>query len=299
MAVYKIDGTAISTLYNIANSPLSVAYDVQNNVVFNQEGPQCDYSRYTKANYCTVSLSPTQGFDIYNGIIFQFMANNSISNRMATINASTSTILNNNISAVSDHGDSASFSAEFYDSADEYPLLYVTADTNPAKVYINRVTPSSSQLIKTLSFPIDKAGYYSALCLDTANNIAYMVGYSEQNYLTDGGGTNKTVISKWDLSNLTENQDGSFTPEYISGIQRPFIYVMQGQQYHDGMLWISSGGTNVRGYVYALDPDTGELLYTVDTESTTELEGLSFLSLNEMVYGLQGGRYYLVTFATV
>ena len=173
----------------------------------------------------------------------------------------------------------------------------MTADTNPAKVYINRVTTTTSTLVKTLSFPLDKTGYYAALCLDIENGIAYMVGYSKQNYLTDDSGTNKTVISKWDLTDLTANQDGSYTPAYISSVEREFIYVMQGQQFHDGMLWISSGGTNVRGYIYALDPSTGELLYTVDTESTTEIEGLAFISDYEMVFGLQGGAYKLVTFA--
>lgn len=295
MAVYNINGISLNAVYDIENTSLNVAYDISGDVIFNKS---VDYSNYTKSSYCTVSLSPIQGFDIYNGVIFQFMANNSISNRMATINVSTSSIINNNISASADHGDSASFSTDFYDNADDYPMLYVTSDTNPAKVYINRVTTTTSQLIKTLSFPLDKTGYYSALCLDSENSIAYMVGYSEQNYQTDNNGSNKTVISKWDLTNLTENQDGTFTPEYISSVERTFIYVMQGQQYHDDMLWISSGATSVRGYIYALNPNTGELLYTVDTESTTEIEGLSFISNNKMVYGLQGGNYYLVTFNT-
>ena len=176
--------------------------------------------------------------------------------------------------------------------------MYVTADTNPAKVYINRVTTTSSQLIKTLTFPLEKTGYYAGASIDFENHILYMLGYSEQNYQTDDGGNNKTVISKWDLSNLTDNGDNTFTPEFISSYERPFIYVMQGQQFHDGMIWVASGGTNVRGYVYALDPSDGSLLYTIDTNTTTELEGIAFISYKEMVFGLQGGVYKKVTFAT-
>lgn len=300
MAIYDVNGTSLLTVYNISGTSLQTAYDVDGNVIFTSGSPVIDYSNYSISNYCSVSLSPTQGFDIYNGIIFQFMATGtSVSNRMATINAQTSTIINNNISASSDHGDSASFSNEKYDQSDDYPLIYVTSDTNPALVYINRVTQTTSTLIKTLAFPLNKTGYYAAACVDFENDICYMVGYSEQNYKTDDGGNNKTVVSKWDLSNLTDNGDSTYTPAFISSYERAFIYTMQGQQFHDGMLWISSGNTNVRGYVYALDPADGTLLYTVDTNTTTEIEGIAFISDTEMIFGLQGGTYKKVTFATV
>lgn len=302
MAIYSNVGTILSSTNRLNGSEIESAYDVAGELIWNKTQPivpSADYSNYTKSDYCHVSLSPIQGFDIYGGIVFQFMASGTVSNRMATINAGTSSIINNNISATSDHGDSASFSNEFYSQNDDYPLLYVTADTNPAKVYVNRVTQTSSQLIKTLSFPLNKTGYYAALCLDEERNIAYMIGYSEQNYLNDNGGSNKTVISKWDMSNLSDNGDGTYTPAFISVYERAFIYCMQGQQFHDGMLWIASGGTNVHGYVYALNPSNGNLLYTVDTNTTTEVEGIAFISDTEMVYGLQGGAYKKVTFATV
>ncbi len=296
MAVYDINGNALTSVYDVNGSELQDAFDINGESVF--DSAVVDYSNYAITDYCSVSLSPIQGFDIHNGIIFQFMASSNISNRMATINAGSSAIINNNIPSISDHGDSASFSNKFYSVGDEYPLLYVTSDTNPAKVYVNRVTTSSSNLVRTLSFPLNKTGYYAAACVDFPNNIIYMVGYSEENYQTDDGGNNKTVISKWDLSNLSSNGDGSYTSAFISSIERPFIYVMQGQQYHDGMLWIASGASNTRGYIYALNPSNGNLLYTVDTSSTTELEGLSFISNTEMVFGLQGGTYKKVTFAT-
>lgn len=292
MAIYTKNGSAILAAYDVIGQELTQAYNRAGNIIFEKR----DYSSYTKTAYCTVNLSATQGFDIYNGVIFQFRTPSSAGNIMTTINAANAAIISDNISVTSDHGDSATFSNEFFDSADDYPLLYVTADTNPAKVYVNRVTQTTSQLIKTLSFPLDKAGYYAALCLDVENNIAYMVGYSEQNYQTDDGGANKTIISKWDLSQLIENQDGSFTPEFISSFERAFIYVMQGQQFHDGMLWIASGGSNYNGYVYALDPSNGSLLFTIDTGTTVEIEGLAFISDNEMIVGYQGGNYEKFTF---
>lgn len=294
MSVYDVNGNMLSSVFNVVGNALSFAYDVNGNIIYRSG---TDYNNYTINNYVSVSLSPTQGFDISNGIIFQFIASGSTGNRLATINSDTQQIINSNISAVSDHGDSASFASVFYNPNDDFPLLYVTSDTNPAKVYVNRVTENTSQLITTYAFPLDKTGYYSALCLDDANNRMYMVGYSEQNYQTDDGGNNKTVVSIWDMSNLTDNGDGTYTPTFVSRFERPFIYTMQGQQYHDGMLWISSGGTNVHGYVYALDPSDGTLLYTIDTNTTTEVEGIAFLPDGNMVFGLQGGTYKKVTFA--
>lgn len=299
--IYGKNGAQLSAAYDTGGSSLEYAYDVDGTVVFSRETPtpSVDYSTYTLSNYCTVSLQPTQGFDIYNGIIFQFLANSSsVNNRMATINVGTSTIISKTIAATSDHGDSASFSPDFYSESDLYPLIYVTADTNPAKVYVNRVTQTSSELVRTYLFPLAQAGYYAAACCDFEGGVIYMVGYTEANALDDDGGANKTLISKWDMTTLTDNGDGTYTPRFVSSYERPFIYVMQGQQYHDGMLWISSGGTNVRGYVYALDPADGSLLYTVDSGTTTEMEGISFISNNEMVFGLQYGAYKKVTFGT-
>ena len=303
MAIYNINGNALQTAYDITVNLLSYAYDVVGNLVFSGE---IDYSNYSISNYCNVSLSPTQGFDIYNGTIFQFIANlTNTSDRMATINANTSSIINSNVSAVAGHGNSASFSSEFYSESDDFPLLYVSpdmsviSDTEPTLVYVNRVTTGSSQLVKTYKFPLDKTGYYAGLCLDEENQIMYMLGYSEYNYSTDDSGNNKTVISKWDMSSLTNNGDGTYTPTFISSYERPFIYTMQGLQYHDEMLWVASGGTGVRGYVYALNPSNGNLLYTIDTNTTTEIEGISFISATEMVFGLQGGEYKKVTFSTL
>lgn len=297
MSVFNKSGEILAAPYDINGDVLSQVYDVNSTPLLSG----VDYNHYTKSNYCEVSLSQMQGFDIYNGIIFQFRANSSnVNNVMCTIDTETSTIIQNNIQATSDHGDSASFSNEKYDESDDYPLLYVTADTTPCKVYINRVTQTSSTLVNTLFFPTEKAGYYAAAALDNENDKIYIIGYTEQNYQTDNGGSNKTLISKWDLSNLTDNGDDTYTPEFIESFERPFIYVMQGQQFHDNMLWISSGyiGSS-ESYIYAISPIDGALIFTIDLETTTEVEGLAFISDTEMVVGFAGGTYEKYTFLTI
>lgn len=287
--IYDVSGNVLSDAYTVDGINLDTVYDIDGNVVFTK-GSHVDYSNYSIGIYCTVTLTPTQGFDIHNDIIFQFMSND----RLATINSKNYSIINDNISTACDHGNSASFSDEYYEDTDEFPLIYVTG-TN--KVYVNRVTQTSSELIRTYTLPSEKIGYSASSCLDFENEILYMAGYSENSYSDENGGSNKTVISKWDMSNLTNNGDGTYTPAFISSYERPFIRTIQGLQFHDGMLWISSGGSNDRGYVYALNPVNGELLYTVDSGTTTEIEGISFISDREMVFGLQGGAYKKVTFS--
>ena len=199
-----------------------------------------------------------------------------------------------------DHGDSATFSDEFYNVSDEFPLLYVTADTTPALIYVDRINRSSSSLIRTLKFPAS-AGYYGAGAFDFQNNICWLLAYSKNNYQTDDGGTNKTVVSKWDLSNLTDNGDSTYTPAFIEQYERDFIYVMQGLTYHDGIIWISSGYPGHNAYVYGMNPDTGVIEHTIDFNTTTEIEACQFIydSVTQdwyMLAGFQGGLYKKVTF---
>ena len=295
MALYSLNGQAINNAYDVIGDIAIGSYDVDGNPL----NSHVDYSDYTSEPYCSVSISQMQGFDIYNDVIFQFRANSStVSNVMCTIDAVNKQIIKNGIQSVSDHGDSASFSSEKYDANDDYPLIYVTADTTPCKVYVNRVTQTSSELIKTFVFPTDKAGYYGAHAYDEQNNIMYIVAYTEQNYQTDNGGSNKTLVSAWNMADLTDNGDGTFTPTFISSFTRPFIYVMQGQQFHDNMIWIASGYTgSTKSYIHAISPINGALKYTVDLNTTTEVEGMSFISDHDMVVGLAGGIYTKYTFA--
>lgn len=295
MSIYNIDGTPLNIPYSKTGLQLEKAYNIDGEIVFSES---VNYDAYSFETLFTPSVPNMQGFDIFDDYIFQFRASSSLSNIMCTIDMDSGSILQNNITAKSDHGDSASFSDEYYDENDPFPLLYVTSDTTPCKVYVNRVTTTSSELIKTLLFPLAKAGYYAAHAYDVGNEIMYIVGYSENNYQSDNDGSNKTLVSVWDMNDLTDNGDGTFTPEFIRSFTRTFIYVMQGQQFHDGMIWIASGYGNKQSYIYAISPVDGRLLHTVDLNTTTEVEGMSFISPNEMVVGFQGGTYKKYTFAT-
>lgn len=296
MSVYSIGGNTLADVFDLNGSSLAHAYDIFGEDVFG--GQSIDYTNYTvSTSYRSLGIANCQGFDIYDDVLFQFRANGtSVTDTVVTAYFSTGQILNT-VTISADHGDSASFSNEFQTAGDDFPLLYVTADTTPAVIYVDKVTSSSATLVRTLAFP-QSAGYYGAGAFDFENDICYLLSYKENNYTSDNGGANTTVVSKWDLSTLTDNGDGTYTPAFINQYERPFIYVMQGLTFHDGMIWIASGYGGNPSYIYAIDPADGTLLYTINLNTTTEVEGVAFLSDTQMVVGFQGGRYDLYTFGT-
>lgn len=302
--IYDINGTEITESFKIDGTELESVYDIDGNLISNPPLP-LDYSSYETTDLFTYVADGFNGFDVYDGIIFQFMNGN----KLYLFDLENHTALATALSITSAHGDSASFSREKLYDYDEFPLLYVTSDSNPADVYVNRVLRTGTSLVKTLSFPLDKAGYYAAHAYDLDNNIMYMVGYSEQNYTSADGGNNKTVVSKWDMTQLTNNGNNNYTPAFISRYDRDFIYVMQGQQFFDGMIWIASGYNNGGSqYVYAIDPDDGTLLHTITLDDNIEIEGLAWVydeTENKywMLIGQQNGasgiNYSRIDFATI
>ena len=301
MAIFNIDGELSSRIYDINGNELASAYDISGNVI--SEPYPLDYTSYTTTDLFTYVRNGFNGFDVHRGIIVQYLANNS----MYMFDLSTHATIATGVSCTSDHGDSVTFSPTYYADSDEFPLIYVTSDTTPAKIYINRITRTSSTLIRTLVFP-SSAGYYGAGAYDFDNDLLYLVSYKENNYRTSNNGANTTVVTKWDLNNLTDNGDGTYTPVFISSYERDFIYVMQGMQYFDGYIWIASGYNDGGGqYIYAMNPNNGVIAHTITLDDTIEIEGLAWVydsTENKywMLIGQQNGsagiNYSRIDFAT-
>ena len=291
--LYNISGTAVSVAYDVENTEIMTVYDINGLPI-----PIANYNNPTYTPLFTVTVNNTQGFDIHNGVMFQFRAGGSVSDVFTSIDMATGSIIASDVTAVSGHGDSATFSTEYYAENDEYPLLYVSADTTPY-IYVDRVTASSSTLVQTIYLPYTVAGYHACATFNWHRNIMYTVGTVEDNYLTDDDGKNPCIVCEWDLSSMTGNGDGSYTPTLIRTYQRPFIYVMQGQQYFGGYIWICSGYSTGSQYIYAMNPNTGTIEYTLTMPITTEIEGLSWQMKNgtpSIIVGFQGGVYYEISF---
>lgn len=302
MAVYDVTGTEISPAYDISGSVASTLYDVNGNPLDGGALP-LDYDSYTITDLFTYVANGFNGCDVYDSIIYQLMANN----KLYTFDLETHEVLRTAVEITSAHGASACFTNEKYQQSDTIPLFYVSSDAAPPTVFVNRITNNGTMLIKTLLFPADKAGYYAGHAYDLTNNILYMIGYSQQNYQSADGGNNKVIVSKWDMSSLTES-GGYYTPTFISRYFRDFIYVMQGKKFFDGYIWISSGYNDGGSqYVYAMNPVTGIIEHTITMDDRVEMEDIAWIYDETerkywMLVGQQNGgagiNYSRIDFAT-
>lgn len=298
MNVYDRFGVKQNNLYDMYGKPLNYCYDYKGNMLVVPE--------YIIKDIGVVSMTATQGFDIYNGILFQFRTPSAHNGRdiMNTVDINSMNLLNADITIQSGHGNSASFSDEIPNDSD-FPLLYISEDTtvytaqDDARVYVCKVSETAGELIKTYKFPLASVGYYACLCFDYQSKVMYMLGYKVRAH--NNPDNNAVIISKWNYENCIENADGSYTPTFVSSDEISFIETMQGQTFHDGLMWITSSAydkTNNRqleSMIYVIDPSTYEVVKTIHTGSFLEIEGISFLNDREAILGFQGGIFKKLT----
>lgn len=291
--IYGVNGTPLTSAYGVSGAALASAYDVSGNAVF--AGGETDYSSYTATVYKTIANTPTQGMEIYADKLFQFHNDDAVS----VFNLADSSTITSKMTIESGHGNAVAFGNTFYAQTDAFPIIYCGDWYDPI-VHVNRITTTSATHLYDIVYDQTKAGYHSNPCIDFANQIMYTVGYFLNDTATSTG--NHCIVCKWDLSDMVDNGDGTFTPAFVSSYTRDFIYVMQDLKFNDGLCWIASGGTNTAQYVYGMNPDTGVFAHTVQMPITTEIEGLVWAVDNQTglyfaYVGFQGGTYYKVTFA--
>jgi hypothetical protein len=141
--------------------------------------------------------------------------------------------------------------------------------------------------------------------VDALNKIIYTIGYTENSYSTDSG-SNRMIFGKWDLSDMTNNGDNTYTPAFVESFTTPFIKTLQGPCYYNGLLYVvSSHYENTDTKIYVIDPARKEIRNVLtDFPSgikTRESEGIFFAKINGIDYGIvkAGGSeypYYLLQF---
>ncbi len=242
-----------------------------------------------------------QDFAVSNGVLFQAYSGDT--GGIKLIDFSTGELIATLV-PTKGHANSLTFSDEYYAQGDEFPLLYSSANTNPATVYVNRVTRSAATLVKTLTFPLDKTGYYAGHVLDNVNKILYQVGYTENSYYENPNGTNYLVVSAWDLRHLTDN-GGSYTPAFIGSFELPFFTTIQGATFFDGkIVVISSHYSNAQTKILFIDVGSKRISTIMQDFPTTigaaECEGVDFVAGSRNYYMIVSSNnkyYYKVDFS--
>lgn len=275
--IYNKSGIELDNAYSVYGTGIEEAFDVDGITVYTSE---VDYSSFTENLLYNIKIG-TQGTGFSNGYVFQVIAN---TYKMNVYNFSDGSLIAADIGGTYGHGDSINFSGEYYDGNDPFPLLYSSADS-PNCIYVNRISSKwSASLLRTLSFDVAVAGYYMAGVVDKENNLLYSTGYTNQNYLTDDSGTNKVLCCKWDLDNLTQNQDSSYTPELLDTWTVDFLYCLQGGDFNDGIMWWGSGyASGSTMHIYGIDVSSKSLAYTLTLADTYEPEGLAWISKRRLL----------------
>lgn len=302
MPIYGKNGNTLSKAFNKDADVLPFAYNKAGAVVFSMND-RTNYDAYTFELFRSISVENPQGMEIYGSTLFQFRGstgNPAINNLVSLYDFQSGEPIAENIAIQAGHANAVSFGEKLAPS-DEYPVIY-DGDWFGPIVHANKITGTTVEHLFDIVYDEATAGYHSNPCFDNQTGVMYTVGYFK-NTTTDPDG-NYCILCAWDVSNMTDNGDGTFTPTLKKRSTRDFIYVMQDVKYNAGYIWISSGLSGTVQNIYAMNPDTGAFDHVITGPITSEIEGLSWHQDEETglffaYIGFAGGKYYKVTFEEI
>ena len=89
------------------------------------------------------------------------------------------------------------------------------------------------------------------------------------------------ILLKCDLSNLSENQDNTFTPYILNRIETDYMGVTQGRKYFNNRLYVGFSNTSSphNSRLVAIDVNNGQTKTDVDLSGVTssENEGVCYI----------------------
>lgn len=273
--IYNMTGQSLSDAYGLNGTELESAFDINGTDIFSGGGGGGSNVDYTNYQFWQIfpakAIVSTQGFDIYDNKVFwvQKSGDDTIPANCYVWNLSDGSQAFDTayVTIYSGHGNNVCF---------DYPNVYCFPAYAPSRAYVNSVSSDlkAFTLVKTLTF--NDGGTASDGCLDeTDKTILWTLSHTTSD-------STIYLISKWDLTQLTDNGDGTYTPRLIQTVSTPKSSsspYIQGCRFHDGLLWYANGysGGATNAYVRALNPNTGEEIYVIDCNTTEEPEGLTWL----------------------
>lgn len=277
--IFDKNGNALNAVYNKSGSELNWAYDKSGDAIYT---PRPDYTSYSYVQkWASKGMSSAQGFDIYDGKVFWIRksGDDTIPANCYVWNLSdgSQALSSAYISLYTGHGNNLSF---------DYPKVYATPAYPPSRIYINTLANDyTATLTKTL---VLNNGYKDCdACIDEDDNT---ILWTLEHTAPSADKTAPFSVGKWDLTDLTDNGDGTYTPACLQSVDTPQpanSYYFQGCRMHDGVLWYANGNgdSGVGAYVFGVDPDTGVLLYTIDCNTGAEPEGVAWVKDANVVGG--------------
>lgn len=288
--IYDKNGNALEYVFDQNGNALEIAYDGSGRIVY--ESGSDPYAYYSIASIYSKTRNNAQGMDIYGNYMAIY---DGTTYDVKLINMTTWQIEYTLTTDVSSHGNDISFSSRFYDSGDEFPLLFINGSRN-AGLRINLSNSTATTVVTINAVPSGETWVSYGEAFNDNMTRLYKMGYNTNNYQDSSG---FIFLETWDISESLEN------PTRISTLIREWFPCIQGVAYHDGLLWVASG-LNDPVKVYAINPVDASIVKTVDLTRTGELEGIGWGYDNSTgkwfcVYGqiYNGITYYRIDFSSV
>ena len=289
--IYDINGNALASVYDANGNSLATAYDVEGNQAYHRSSGVPDYSDYSYVQkWASKGIGSTQGYDIYDDKVFWVSksGNDSADNKMYIFNLSDGNAVRDPayITAYGGHGNNVTFSRQKYDPGDNFPMVLMSTAYSNSPAYLNRITNDyTASIVKKYTIPmidqIVNGGF--DICYGATDDIAYVASVFGSN--SDAAQGTHICIAQFDMSDLTENEDGTFSPAFIKSVRCDWHYWKQGIKYHDGLVWLASGYPGYNADVYGIDPETGVTKHHINCATTTEIEGAVWYPDAEAVGG--------------
>ena len=277
--LYDKNGNQVISAFSKSGTALLSAYDVNGRLVFSSNPP--DYSDYSFVQkWASKGISNTQGFDVYDGKVYWISksGNSSVNASCYVWNLSdgSQAFSSQPITIYSGHGNSLDI---------VYPKAYAGTAYSPATAYENTLSADLQTFTLSKTFNLaEDVTYGHDVCIDE-NEETIMWSLAHTGAI---GSHNPFLLSKWDITDLTNNGDGTYSPRLISSVSTPNpsnSEYFQGITMHDGMIWYASGYPNDQAYVYAVNPTTGAVMYSINCDTTAEPEGVAWVADAEAVGG--------------
>ena len=283
MAIYDVDGNTLQSIYNL-NRLETEAFNINGTKIFPDNIDK--YQNYNVNVMSYVAYGGLQGFAYYDGKIVMVTGDDTLK----IANAETGSLLAT-ISASVGHGNGIIFSDEFYDENDPFPLLVWR--TSPSKISYYRITLSGSEVIKEYELQTSSEPNTVWYGMGLDGRWLYTIGYTSGSYIYSA--SNKVILAKYDLQSISNN-----TVPLVYEIKRDWFECIQGCQFHDDFLWVTSGITS-QGRVYAINPADAEIELDITSNLwNLEIEGCAWENDYTLIVGLRGNSsnfgMYKVTF---
>lgn len=254
--IYNITGTILDSAYAVVGDKLYSAYDFNGESVYISK-----YDTYTTEQ---IYGGVEQGVDVYGHTLAVW---DDSEYRLKLRNVNDGTLIASLDLGLTSHGNDISFTNEFYSQDDEFPLLFIDG-----RFY--RITRNEATFIRRITYP-------DAIVRDGSNlnygsgfdgNYMYVMGY-KLSYQIEAN--NFIKIAKLDMSNLTENEDGTYTPALVSTVNREWLPCIQGAAYHGDLMWACCG-VGSPGHLYGFNPQNGRIEVSINLGNTGEVEGVGW-----------------------